>query len=148
MAGRFNLPGGQKMTLEIKAGKLFAQAEGEPSLELGYDSTGDFYALDQDLIVHPVLTAKGYTFSIRQGGGQIKAERILATPPDASALKIYLGVYKFPIGFSVKVFTRGNQLIVQGDGQMETPVEAVRAAPKPARKPRPERSRPPGSSQG
>ena len=125
MVGRFVLPGGQKMFVERRDGRLFAQAEGEPSLELGYDSTGDFYALDRDLIIHPLRTPTGFTFVLRQGGGQIKAERLLTEAMDEKALQVYTGLYKVATGFSLKVFTRGPQLVVQGAGQQETPVEAT-----------------------
>jgi len=125
MAGRFILAGDQKMYLEVKDGKLYAQAEGQARLELGYDSTGDFFAEDLDLIIHPVRGAKSYTFVLRQGGGQVKAERVLAEAPDAKALKALLGQYKVPTGFSVTVTAHGEQLYVQGSGQAETPVEAT-----------------------
>jgi serine-type D-Ala-D-Ala carboxypeptidase/endopeptidase len=127
MVGRYLL-GATRTAIEKKDGKLFSRTEGMPPLELAYDSAGDFYALDQDVLIHPVRTTSGYDFLLRQGGGQAKAERILnelAKPVDPAVLKEYVGEYPVLKEFSLKVVAKGTKLYVQGTNQPEVLVEAV-----------------------
>jgi len=125
MTGRYALPGGTKVAVWNKDGGLVAQIEGQPALDLGFDSAGDFYALTLDAVIHPVRGTGGYTFFLRQGGGQVKAERILADPMDEAALQRLVGKYRASDDFTVKVTRRGTLLYVQGTHQAEVLVEAV-----------------------
>jgi len=125
MAGRYLLPGGAKTVMSRKDGVLSIQIEGRPELALAYDSAGDFYALDQDLVIRPVRGAGGYTFFLRQGGGQVKAERLAADPMDEAALQLLTGKYWASEEFSVKVTRRGTLLYVQGTHQPEVLVDPV-----------------------
>lgn len=125
MTGRYLLPGGVKAALSVKDGALGAQIEGQPSMNLGFDSAGDFYALDQDAVIHPVRGSGGYTFFLRQGGGQVKAERVLPDPLDEAAVQLLVGKYWASKDFSVKVIRRGTYLFVQGTNQAEVQVEPV-----------------------
>jgi serine-type D-Ala-D-Ala carboxypeptidase/endopeptidase len=65
------------LTLSARDGKLFVQAEGQPELELGYDSYGDFFPRALiDAALTPVRTAGApTTFDWKQGGGVTRAVR-------------------------------------------------------------------------
>jgi D-alanyl-D-alanine-carboxypeptidase/D-alanyl-D-alanine-endopeptidase len=64
------------VTLRADAGALFVQAEGQPELELGYDSYGDFFPLELDALLTPRRSADGtWTFRWMQGEA-VDAERL------------------------------------------------------------------------
>jgi hypothetical protein len=125
LVGRYLLPGGAKVAIALKDGALNAQIDAMPAMDLAHDSSGDFYARDQDLVIHPVRTSAGYTFFLRQGGGQVKAERVAAEPMDEAAIHLLVGKYWASSDFSVKVTRRYGVLYVQGTGQAEVVVDQV-----------------------
>ena len=125
MTGRYTLPGGTRLAIWRKDGGLVAQIEDWPPLDLGFDSAGDFYALDLDAVLRPVRGAAGYTFFLRQGGGQVKAERVQPDRMDAAALQKLVGKYRASDDFTVKVIRRETLLYVQGTDQPEVLVEPV-----------------------
>ena len=53
LAGRYSVAG-LELSLRAADGALFAQAEGQPEFELGYDSYGDFFPLDLDALLTPI----------------------------------------------------------------------------------------------
>jgi len=78
-----------------------------------------------------VRTTDGYTFVLREGGGQVKADKIQSLAgdkkaADAAALRALAGTYKLSPAFAVVVTARDGGLVMQGTGQPETPVEAVK----------------------
>lgn len=135
LVGRHRLETGLAIVLRRKGDALAIQADGQPEFAMGYDSAGDFYALEFDALIRPVRKADGsYTFTLHQGGGGIyKAERVDAAPAarptlrlTAAELKAYEGDYPLTPTFSLKVFAEGTRLYVQGTGQ--GPIEIVPVA--------------------
>ena len=131
LEGTYHVEGRPDMTLTRNTGRLFAQFGDLPPHEMGFDTAGDFYALDQDFLVHPIRTPNGYTFSLRQGGGHLDAVHLNPTAPkdallDAQALKALEGDYLVKSGFTVTVTARGDKLYVQGTSQPEFLVTQVR----------------------
>jgi hypothetical protein len=134
LVGRYRLETGLGIVLRRKGDALAIQADGQAEFEMGYDSAGDFYALDFDALLRPVRKADGsYSFTLHQGGGVYRAERIdAATAPrptvqlSAEELKAFEGDYPLTPTFSLRVFAQGARLYVQGTGQ--GPVEIVPVA--------------------
>jgi CubicO group peptidase (beta-lactamase class C family) len=134
LVGRYRLQSGLLMELRKKGSALTIQATGQSEFEMGYDSAGDFYALQFDASLRPTRKADGsYTFTWSQLGGAQPAERIGAPPPSAALpaateaeLKSYEGNYPLAPDFALKVFVASGKLFVQGTGQ--GPLEIVRVA--------------------
>jgi len=131
MAGHYLLQNGPHLTLRKQGQRLYAQLEEQPAFELGFDSAGDFYALDRDTVIHPIRTPNGDAFTLRQGGGHVEAERLDPVqgpelPLDAKALEAYAGDYLLAPGFTVTISARGTQLFAQGTGQPEVAVLPAR----------------------
>jgi len=129
MTGIYALKDGPQVVLDRKGDRLTAQIAGQPPVALAYDSSGDFYGLETDLL--PVRTGDGYAFVLGQGGGTVKAERIQGlgggkAAADLAALKTLEGEYRVTPEFSVTVTVKKGILVVQGTGQPETPVESVK----------------------
>src|SRR5262249_2982953 len=109
------------------------QADGQPEFEMGYDSAGDFYALQFDALLRPKRKADGtYAFTWFQLGGALEAERIgLAatvaskwTPTEAQ-LKDYVGSYPLTPNLALRVFSTGPKLFVQGTNQRSLELASV-----------------------
>ncbi|MET0284890.1 MAG: serine hydrolase domain-containing protein [Polyangiales bacterium] len=66
------------ITLVVRDGSLFMQPEGQPELQLGYDSYGDFYPTTLiDAVLTPVRKdGAPITFDWKQGGGMVRAVRL------------------------------------------------------------------------
>ena len=77
LVGRYRYQNGLAVELRRRGDALTIQADGQPEFEMGYDSAGDFYALNFDALLRPKRKADGtYTFDWLQLGGVIQAERI------------------------------------------------------------------------
>jgi serine-type D-Ala-D-Ala carboxypeptidase/endopeptidase len=78
LVGRYRLQIGLGVELRRKGDALTAQADGQPEFEMGYDSAGDFYALESgaaDALLRPKRKADGtYTFTLFQLGAAVEAE--------------------------------------------------------------------------
>lgn len=131
LVGRYRLSSGLDMELRRKGNALTIQATGQPEFEMGFDSAGDFYALQFDALLRPKRKSDGaYTFVWYQMGGELPAER-LSPPAPATAkwvpteadLKAYEGNYPLAPTFALRVFAQGSKLLVQGTGQ--GPLEIV-----------------------
>ncbi len=120
---------GLKMTLWEKNGVLMAQATGQSSFALSYDSTGDFYPKKFDALLRPKKTSNGQSFDWLQGGGVVSATKKRSSEErfilDTSMLADYVGHYPLFPGFDLSVTTKGDQLFIQGTGQQALPVEPV-----------------------
>ena len=133
LVGRYRLRSGLGMDLRHKGNALTIQANAQPEFEMGYDSAGDFYPLKFDALLRPKRKADGtYTFAWFQGGGTQEAERIDARAPVASKwtpteaqLKEYEGKYPLEPAFSLRVFSSGAKLFVQGTNQGSLEVASV-----------------------
>jgi D-alanyl-D-alanine-carboxypeptidase/D-alanyl-D-alanine-endopeptidase len=81
LTGRFRVEGGPGLALTARAGTLFVQADGQPELELAFDSQGDFYPLSFDALLTPIQAAGGggRTFTWSQGGARLAARRVSPT---------------------------------------------------------------------
>jgi serine-type D-Ala-D-Ala carboxypeptidase/endopeptidase len=121
------------MELRHKGNALTIQADAQPEFEMGYDSTGDFYALKFDALLRPSRKADGtYTFAWLQLGAVLQAERIGTfapvsakwTPTEAQ-LKEYDGNYPLTPSFALRVFSAGDKLFVQGSNQRPLEVASV-----------------------
>jgi len=125
LVGRYVLDGGLGIVLRRKGSTLTAQADGQIEFAMGYDSAGDFYALDFDAVIRPVRKANGsYSFTLHQGGGVTKAERVDASKSPATAirlspdeLKAYEGEYPLTANFVLRVFAKDGRLYGQATGQ-------------------------------
>ena len=131
LAGQYRLPDGSTMTLLNQGGKLSARFGDQPAHPLGFDSAGDFYALDEDFLIHPLRSGEATTFSLRQGGGHLDAQRMDLTvsadaPLDAKALQALEGDYLVKSNFTVTVTSKDGKLYVQGTNQPMYVVMQVR----------------------
>jgi serine-type D-Ala-D-Ala carboxypeptidase/endopeptidase len=134
LAGSYRLmPIGIGMELRRRGNALAVQVEGQPEVEMGYDSAGDFYPLQLDALLRPIRKADGsYTFTWSQLGSQQQAERIGSPTPVAGTwtpteaqLKEYEGSYPLMPTFGLRVFSSGAKLFIQGSGQAPVPVASV-----------------------
>lgn len=123
LVGDYDL-GGLRMRVWEEDGKVRAQAQGQAAFELFYDSRGDFYPSVVAALLSPVLPPDGKPverFAWRQGGGMVEAQRVgleTATPTIRNpAWRDWAGEYQLAAQFSLKVFERDSQLMVQGTGQ-------------------------------
>ena len=132
LAGRYRLPMGLDMELRRRGDKLTIQTDGEPELEMEYDSAGEFYPLEFDAILQPRPKVDGtFTFTWYQLGGIHPAGRIGATAPKAihpapseAQIKELDGNYAFSRTLALRVCASGPKIFVRGTGQ--APVEATR----------------------
>lgn len=125
LVGTYRLPNGLGMALRRKGDALTVQADHQPEFQMGYDSAGDFYPLEFDALLRPKRRADGtYTFTWFQLGGVLEAERVGAPLPSVakwmpteSQLKDYDGTYPLMPNFSLRVFSAGSRLYIQGTNQ-------------------------------
>ena len=131
LAGQYQLPDGTPVTLAGRDGKVSVRFGEAPAHALGYDSAGDFYALDADFLIRPIRSGEAYTFALYQGGGHLEARRLNPPPDpearlDAKGLRALEGEYRFKGGFSVTVTSKNDSLYVQGTDQPMYLVAQVR----------------------
>ncbi|MBD9368556.1 serine hydrolase domain-containing protein [Xanthomonas sp. XNM01] len=130
LAGDYQLQGAMAMTLRVRDGALFAQADGQPEFALAYDDAGDFHPLQLDAILRPQRKADGsYVFAWHQMGAVMPATRLdaarpAAPAPDAAALQAYAGEYPLMPGFVLSVREQGGVLQAQATGQGAFPLTA------------------------
>lgn len=131
LAGDYEL-GPMRIKIWDADGRLMAQASGQAAFELRHDSRGDFYPLGFSALVRPEPPASGQPvarFSWRQGGGAMEGRRVglVEAPPSITnpAWKDWAGEFQLAPQFSLKVFERDGQLMVQGSGQPAIAAEAV-----------------------
>lgn len=122
LAGHYRLADGAGMTLASQGGKLTARFGDQTAHPLGFDSAGDFYALDADFLIHPIRSGEGYAFSLRQGGGHLEAQRLDAPVSldallDAKGLQELEGDYPMKEAFTVTVTSKDGSLYVKGTNQ-------------------------------
>jgi len=126
LAGEYDL-GGLRMRIweEAESGKMKAQAQGQASFELLYDSRGDFYPTFFSALLHPVPQTDAAEplerFTWHQGGGMVEARRLglVEAVPSISnpAWHDWAGEYQIAPQFSLRVFEREARLMLQGSGQ-------------------------------
>ena len=125
LVGRYRLSSGLAMELRRKGNALTVRADGQPELEMGHDSAGDFYPLKIGALLRPKRKADGtYTFTWFQLGGASEAERIDTSVPVAptwapteAQLKEYEGNSPLAPAFALRVFSSGAKLFIQGTNQ-------------------------------
>jgi hypothetical protein len=135
LVGRYRLSSGRGLTMQLrrKGNALTVQAGGQPELEMGYDSAGDFYPLKIGALLRPKRKADGtYTFTWFQLGGASEAERIgMSAPvaptwrPTGEELKEYEGNYPITPTFALRVFSVGAKLFIQGTNQQSLEVASA-----------------------
>jgi hypothetical protein len=134
LAGQYRLEGGLGIRLWAKDGALWAQADGQPAFELGYDDAGDFHPRSFDALLSPQAGADGRrTFRWMQGGGAMLARRVEESAPspspapsiDTGPLEDYIGTYPLAPAFALTVTIRDGRLHVQGTGQPAIPVQPI-----------------------
>lgn len=123
LAGEYLLAGLPTRIWE-QDGKLMGQAKGQPASELLHDDRGDFYVMGISALLTPIPAAAGkpiQRFVWRQMGGLIEATRVGlqdAAPSIANAAwRDWAGEFQIVPQFSLKVFEKDGQLMVQGTGQ-------------------------------
>lgn len=123
LAGDYAL-GAMTLTIRDADGRLTVQAPGQPAFELRRDSRGDFYPLGLPALLRPEPPAPGQPvarFTWHQLGGVTPARRVglVEAPPSISnpAWRDWAGEFELAPQFSLKVFERDGQLMVQGSGQ-------------------------------
>lgn len=123
LAGEYEL-GPMRLKIWEADGRLMAQAAGQPAFELRHDSRGDFYPLGLAALLRPEPPAGGQPvarFTWQQSGGVTQARRVglVEAPPTITnpAWKDWAGEFQLAPQFSLKVFEREGQLMVQGSGQ-------------------------------
>lgn len=124
VTGRFRVQDGALLTLENRDGNLFARAGEGPSQALAFDTAGDFYGLDSDLLLHPVRAGDGYDLQVRTLGGVQRAERIPDGPLvlDMDALRAYEGEFAMASGFTAKVVAKLARIVILGMDVGEVPL--------------------------
>lgn len=135
LAGDYQLQGGMGMTLRVRDGQLYGQAQGQPEFAMGHDDAGDFYPRQLDAVLHPQRRADGsYGFTWTQMGAVIPAARVdraaAAPAPVLSPAQLgaYAGTYPLMPGFALAVREEGGVLVAQATGQGAFPLQATAAA--------------------
>jgi D-alanyl-D-alanine-carboxypeptidase/D-alanyl-D-alanine-endopeptidase len=123
LAGEYEL-GPMRLKIWNADGRLMAQATGQGAFELRHDSRGDFYPLGFSALLRPEPPASGQPvarFAWHQMGGQMQGRRVglVEAPPTITNLawRDWAGEFLLAPQFSLKVFERDGQLMVQGSGQ-------------------------------
>lgn len=123
LAGDYEL-GPLRLRVWEADGRLMAQPSGQGAFELRHDSRGDFYPLGFSALLRPEPVAQGQPvarFMWHQMGGQTQARRVglVEAPPTITnpAWRDWAGEFQLAPQFSLKVFERDGQLMVQGSGQ-------------------------------
>lgn len=120
LLGEYELAGLNARIFE-QDGRLMGQAEGQPALELLYDSHGDFYPSAVSALLTPVLAdGRVDRFAWRQGGGVLEGVRKgsqRAATASNPLWKDWAGDYQLAPQFSLRVFEADGKLLVQGTGQ-------------------------------
>lgn len=116
-------------------GRLMAQAQGQPVLELRHDSVGDFYPVGLSALLTPVRgeatkDGKLARFAWHQGGGVVEARRVGADAPPAPtatnpAWRDWAGDYAITAQFGLRIFERDGRLMLQGTGQQAIEAKAT-----------------------
>jgi hypothetical protein len=124
VTGRFRVQDGSILSIEKHEDRLFAKTGDGPLQELAYDSAGDFYGLDTDLVIHPQRSGEEYLLQLRTLGSPLRGERIPEGPLvlDPEALKAYEGQYQVTADFSIKVVARLARIVVTGMDVGEAPL--------------------------
>ena len=126
---------------------MFVQAEGQSTIEMSFDSQGDFYPRTFDAALTPIAAAGGgRTFSWSQGSGHEVAKRVspaprpqewdagvtgatsaTGTPPASGGPPVadYVGAYELFPGFVSTVTGEAGRLTIQGTHQPRVPAEAA-----------------------
>ena len=109
--------------------RLMAQAEGQATFELKYDSLGDFYPESFGALLTPQFVDGKVDRAVwRQGGGMMEVTR-KGTRTAATATnprwKDFAGEYALLPQFSLRVFEEGGVLKVQGSGQPAIAAEMI-----------------------
>jgi serine-type D-Ala-D-Ala carboxypeptidase/endopeptidase len=111
------------------AGRVMAQAAGQPPMELKADSHGDVYSDAVDALLTPVMEGgRVVRFRWHQGGGMLEGVRkgaltaLTATKPEWQP---WAGEYQLAPGFTLKVFEREGRLLLQATGQNALEAEVV-----------------------
>jgi len=129
LVGQYLLGGVMPMTLMERDGALYAQAQGQPDYEMGYDSAGDFFALGFDAVLSPNEAGGVRSFVWTQGGGTIPATRVDPDqgPPESalseSELAAYVGKYPLMPGFVLTIRVKAGRLEAQATGQGAFPLQ-------------------------
>lgn len=132
LAGQYEVGTGMKMRVGRKDDALVIRVEGQGEHIMGYDSAGDFFPLDFDALLRPGRTSNGYGFTWMQMGGALAAKRLdtVAGKPQMvlapEKLREYAGEYPLVSGFGLTVTEKQGKLLVQGTGQQEIEVSAVK----------------------
>jgi len=123
LAGEYRLQGAMHLTLRQRGGQLLIQAEGQGEYPMGYDDTGDFFALDFDATLRPQAQDDGrYAFVWFQGGAALSGVRVdtaAGTSPELPAedLQAYVGQYPLLPGLTLRIRVQQGQLQAQATGQ-------------------------------
>lgn len=138
MPGQFTIAG-LNAKVWVDEGRLMAQADDQPAMEMRYDSHGDFYP-DQrpDLRLRPIVEGSEVNrFTWHQAGTVVEGVRqghavpLTASRPEWQA---WAGEYRLTPRLALRVFEQDGKLKVQGTGQpgLEAQVTGVdRIAVKP-----------------
>jgi len=123
LVGDYLLGGVMPMTLTVRDGTLYVQAQGQLEYEMGYDSSGDFFALSFDAVLSPNEAGGVRSFTWTQLGGSIPATRVTTNSsiPDAvlsdADLAAYTGKYPLMPGLILTIRIRDGRLEAQASGQ-------------------------------
>jgi len=129
LVGQYLLGGVMPMTLTVRDGALYVQAQGQPEYEMGYDSAGEFFALGFDAVLSPNEAGGVRSFVWTQGGGTIPATRVDPDqgPPESalseSELAAYVGKYPLMPGFVLTIRVKAGRLEAQATGQGAFPLQ-------------------------
>ncbi len=131
MAGEYVIGGALPLTLRVRDGKLFGQAQGQPEFGLNMDNEGTLVFIGVEAKLKPKKEADGYSFTLLQGGGAVpvvKGKLAAEATPIAvptQKLKQYEGVYPLFSGLKLKVFVENETLMGQATGQGAFPLSAT-----------------------
>jgi serine-type D-Ala-D-Ala carboxypeptidase/endopeptidase len=112
-----------------EGGRVMVQAAGQPALEMKADSYGDMYFDAVDALLTPVIEdGRVVRFIWRQGGGMVEGVRkgvVQALTAQRPEWQPWAGEYQLAPQFTLKVFERQGQLMVQATGQSAFETEAA-----------------------
>ena len=134
--GRYELAPNFVITVTREGARLFAQATGQPKIELFAEAEREFFykVVDAQVTFKAEGSGPATALVLHQGGRDMPAKRLAgdAPPPkerkeialDASLLDRYVGRYQLAPGFFVAITREGGQLFLQATGQGKAPMFA------------------------